>query len=76
MKEIIEEALVKFGLNRIISKEEKEEAMKTFSIPKEQNILFISKDNGYMLAITDFAIYYNMDIDVLLRKTRKPEMFF
>ena len=76
MKEIIEEALVKFGLNRIISKGEKEEAIKRFSIPKEQNILFISRDNDYMLAITDFAIYYNTDIDVQLRKTRKPEMFF
>lgn len=76
MKEIIEEALVKFGLNRIISKEEKEEAIKRFSIPKEQNILFISRDNSYMLAITDFAIYYNTVIDILLRKTRKPEMFF
>ena len=57
MKEIIEEALVKFGLNRIISKEEKEEAIKRFSIPKDQNILLISKNKDFTLVITDFAIY-------------------
>ncbi|MEB3013293.1 tellurite resistance TerB family protein [Capnocytophaga gingivalis] len=61
MKEIIEDALVKFGLNRIISKEEKEEAMKTFSIPKEQNILFISENKDCTLIITDFAIYFQIN---------------
>jgi hypothetical protein len=76
MKEIIEEALVKFGLNGIISKEEKEEAMKRFSIPKEQNILLISEDKNYMLAITDFAIYYTTNADLYMRKVRKPKMLF
>lgn len=76
MKEIIEEALVKFGLNRIISKEEKEEAMKRFSISKEQDILLISEDKNYMLAITDFAIYYTTNEDLYMRKVRKPKMLF
>lgn len=76
MKEIIEEVLVKFGLNRIISKEEMEQAMKRFPIPKEQNILFISIDKSYMLVITDFAIYYTTYKDLYMRKVRKPEMLF
>ena len=65
MKEIIEQALIKFGLNKTISQEEKKEVIEAFSIPAEQNILLISKDEIYMLVITDFAIYYKPTIDIL-----------
>ena len=65
MKEIIEQALIKFGLNKTISQEEKKEVIEAFSIPAEQNILFISKDKIYVLVITDFAIYYKPTIDIL-----------
>lgn len=61
MKEIIEEALVKFGLNRIILEKEKEEVTKTFSIPKDQNILLISENKDCTLIITDFAIYFQIN---------------
>lgn len=61
MKEIIEEALVKFGLNRIILEKEKEEVIKTFSIPKDQNILLISENKDCTLVITDFAIYFQIN---------------
>ena len=61
MKEIIEEALVKFGLNRIISKKEKEEVIKTFSIPENQDILLISENEDCTLVITDFAIYFQIN---------------
>jgi hypothetical protein len=58
MKEIIEEALVKFGLNRAISKEEKEEAKRTFIFRREEFILYFRKEKEYRLAITDWGIYY------------------
>ena len=58
MKEIIEEALVKFGLNRAISKEEKEEAMRTFFFRREESILYFRKEKEYKFAITDWGIYY------------------
>jgi hypothetical protein len=61
MKEIIEEALVKFGFNRIILEKEKEEVTKTFSIPKDQNILLISENKDCTLVITDFAIYFQLN---------------
>ena len=61
MKEIIEEALVKFGFNRIILEKEKEEVTKTFSIPKDQNILLISENKDCTLIITDFAIYFQIN---------------
>ena len=61
MKEIIEEALVKFGLNGIISKKEKEEVIKTFSIPENQDILLISENEDCTLVITDFAIYFQIN---------------
>ena len=61
MKEIIEEALVKFGFNRIILEKEKEEVIKTFSIPKDQNILLISENKDCTLVITDFAIYFQIN---------------
>lgn len=61
MKEIIEEALVKFGLNRIILEKEKEEVIKIFSIPKDQNILLISENKDCTLVITDFAIYFHLN---------------
>ena len=60
MKEVIEEALVKFGFNRIILEKEKEEVIKTFSIPKDQNILLISENKDCTLVITDFAIYFQI----------------
>ena len=58
MKEIIEEALVAFDLNRAIDQNDKAEVSKLFSIPIEQNILFILNSRVYMLVITDFGIYY------------------
>jgi len=61
MKEIIEEALVKFGLNRIILEKEKEEVIKIFSIPEDQNILLISENKDCTLVITDFAIYFQIN---------------
>ena len=61
MKEIIEEALVKFGLNGIISKKEKEEVIKTFSIPENQDILLISENEDCTLVTTDFAIYFQIN---------------
>lgn len=61
MKEIIEEALVKFGFNRIILEKEKEEVIKIFSIPKDQNILLISENKDCTLVITDFAIYFQIN---------------
>jgi len=61
MKEIIEEALIKFGFNRIILEKEKEEVIKTFSIPKDQNILLISENEDCTLVITDFAIYFQLN---------------
>ena len=61
MKEVIEEALVKFGFNRIILEKEKEEVIKTFSIPKDQNILLISENKDCTLVITDFAIYFQIN---------------
>ena len=56
MKEIIEEALVKFGLNRAISKEEKEEAMRTFFFRREESILYFRKEKEYKFAITDWDV--------------------
>ena len=44
MKEIIEEALVKFGLNRAISKEEKERAERTFIFRREESILYFREE--------------------------------
>ena len=61
MKEIIEEALIKFGFNRIILEKEKEEVIKIFSIPKDQNILLISENKDCTLVITDFAIYFQIN---------------
>ena len=61
MKEIIEEALVKFGLNGIISKKEKEEVIKTFSIPENQDILLISENEDCTLVTTDLAIYFQIN---------------
>ena len=58
MKEIIGEALVKFNLNKTIDQNDKVEVSKLFSIPVEQNILFVSKNKDYVLVITDFSLYY------------------
>lgn len=58
MEKIIEEALVRFDLNRAIDQKDKAEVSKLFSIPVEQNILFVSKNKDYVLVITDFSLYY------------------
>jgi len=67
MKEIIKEALVRFDLNRVIDQNDKAEVSKLFSIPVEQNILFFSKNEDYVLVMTDFAIYYEPTINKILR---------
>ncbi|WP_455150396.1 hypothetical protein [Capnocytophaga sp.] len=67
MKEIIKEALVRFDLNRVIDQNDKAEVSKLFSIPVEQNILFFSKNEDYILVMTDFAIYYEPTINKILR---------
>lgn len=67
MKEIIKEALVRFDLNRVIDQNDKAEVSKLFSIPVEHNILFFSKNEDYVLVMTDFAIYYEPTINKILR---------
>ena len=63
MKEIIEEALVKFGLNRAISKEEKERAERTFIFRREESILYFREEKEkykrFAFAITKWGIYYD-----------------
>ena len=58
MEKIIEEALLRFDLNRAIDQKDKAEVSNLFSIPVEQNILFVSKNKDYVLVITDFSLYY------------------
>ena len=67
MKEIIKEALVRFDLNRVIDQNDKAEVSKLFSIPVEHNILFFSKNEDYVLVMTDFVIYYEPTINKILR---------
>lgn len=58
MKEIIQETLEKFKLNNFISEESKQEIRKEMRITRD--ILYLIKDEDYILLVTDIAIYYRL----------------